>query len=390
MPKKAKKKIRIFVDGEVLVLSHFSGIGHYTAALLKAVDELLFEEEFSHISLEIGVPWRMRRTIGKFGYQNFAIRKMITSPRISNGLKKKHRLPPIDLLFGKKTYVFPNYSSWPTLNSKSIPIIYDASFILYPEHSDDENCKFLTTQTQLSADRSERVITISQNSKREIQQYFGKPSSKIDVVYPVLDTDKFYRRSTDEIANIKAKFGIFGDYILYVGNLEPRKNLVTLLKAYRELDPALQKKYSLLLIGAKGWKDEEITSLIIGMRKENIRVIQPTDYVDDVDLPALFSGATIFTYVSVYEGFGIPPTEAMACGTPAISTFNSSLPEAVGDAAMHVDAYDVSQITNAMEKLLTDEKLRASYVEKGYDHIRKFNTREIAVNFIRSIEDANK
>lgn len=387
---KAKKKIRIFVDGEVLVLSHFSGIGHFTAALLKAVDELLFEEEFSHISLEIGVPWRMRRKIGRFDFQNFSIRKMVTSPRISNGLKKKHRLPPIDLLFGNKTYIFPNYSSWPTLFSKSIPIIYDASFILFPEHSDDENCKFLTTQTQLSADRSERIITISENSKREIVQYFNKPQSKIDVVYPVLDTDKFYRRSAEEIANVKAKFGVFGDYILYVGNLEPRKNLVTLLKAYRELEPKLQKQYSLLLIGAKGWKDDEITSLIIGMRKENIHVIQPTDYVDDVDLPALFSGATVFTYVSVYEGFGIPPTEAMACGTPAISSYNSSLPEAVGDSALHVDANDVSQITSAIEKLLTDEELRDKYVKKGYEHIRKFNTREIALNFIRSIEDANK
>jgi len=390
MPRNTKKKIRIFIDGEVLVLSHFSGIGHYTAALLKAVDDLLFEEDFSHISLEIGVPWRMRRNIGRFGYQNFSIRKMITSPRISNGLKKKRRLPPIDLLFGKKTYVFPNYSSWPTLFSKSIPIIYDASFILYPEHSDDENCKFLTTQTQLSADRSERVITISENSKREIHQYFGKSSNKIDVIYPVLDTDKFYRRSPEEISNVKAKFGIFGDYILYVGNLEPRKNLVTLLKAYKELDQKLQKKYSLLLIGAKGWKDAEITSLIIDMRKRDMRVIQPTDYVDDIDLPALFSGATLFTYVSVYEGFGIPPTEAMACGTPSISTYNSSLPEAVGDAAMRVEAHDVEKITESMEVLLTDEKLRAVYVEKGYEHIKKFNIREIALNFIRSIEDANK
>lgn len=388
--RKKKKSLKVFVDGEVLVLSHFSGIGHYTAALLQAVDELLFEEEFSDIRIEVGVPWRMIDNVHRFDFQNISIRKMPTTPRISNGLKRKGLIPFIDLLFGKKVYVFPNYSGWPTLFSKSVPVIYDSSFILFPEHSDDHNREFLTKQTKISAYRSSRIITISENSKKEIEHYYGVQKNRVDIIYPILDTDKFYRRSNDEIAYIKAKYGIFGEYILYVGNLEPRKNLVTLLKAYKNLDPKLQKKYSLLLIGAKGWKDKEITSLIMDMRMANIHVIQPTDYVQDKDLPALYSGATVFTYVSVYEGFGIPPTEAMACGTPTISTYNSSLPEAVGEAALHVDAHDISQITHAMERLLTNDELRKQYVEKGYKHIEKFDTRMTALSFIRSIEDANK
>ena len=153
MRKKPHKKIKVFIDGEVLVLSHFSGIGHYTAALLQAVDELLYEEEYSHYLIEIGVPWRMRHNLGRFAFQNIAVRKMFTTPRISNALKRRWFQPPLDIFYGKKVYIYPNYSGWPLLFSKSIPIIYDASFILFPEHSDDNNRIFLTHQTQVSANR---------------------------------------------------------------------------------------------------------------------------------------------------------------------------------------------------------------------------------------------
>jgi len=386
MPKKSKKKLRVFIDGTVLVIPHFSGIGHYVAALLKEVDSLLFEEEFAHISIEIGVPFRLRHNIGRFGFENFAIRKMYVTDRITNGLKKRNLTPPLDLFYGRKLYLFPNYSGWRLLFSKSIPFIYDASFILFPHFSDDNNRIFLTLQTQLSADRSSRIVAISQNAKNEIVEYFSTDDKKIDVIYPILDTNKFYRRSDNEVANVKAKYGIFGDYIVFVGNLEPRKNLVSLLKAYDDLDPKLQKKFSLLLIGAKGWKDEEITDLILDMRKRGVRVIQPIEYVHDNDLPALLTGATALCYVSVYEGFGIPPTEAMACGTPCISAFNSSLPEAVGEAALTVEALDIAGITKAIEKILTDEKLRARLIDAGYKQIEKFNSRDIAVQFLRSLE----
>lgn len=390
MPKKSKKKLRVFVDGYVLVIPHFSGIGHYVAALLKEVDGLLYEEEFSHISIEIGVPYRLRHNIGRFEFENFAIRKMYIGDRIANGLKKRNITPPLDIFFGKKLYVFPNYSSWRLLFSKSVPFIYDVSFILFPQFSDDNNRIFLTHQVQLSADRSSRIIAISENAKTEIVEHFSADENKVDVIYPILDTNKFYRRSEDEVANVKARYGIFGDYIVFVGNLEPRKNLVSLLRAYNNLDPKMQKKYSLLLIGAKGWKDEEITELIIDMRKRDIRVVQPIEYVHDNDLPALITGATALTYVSVYEGFGIPPTEAMACGTPSISTYNSSLPEAVGDASLIVEALDVPGITQAIENILTNEPLREKLIQSGHEQIKKFNTRDIAVKFLRSLEEANK
>lgn len=387
---KQKNTIPVFVDGEVLVLDHFSGIGHYTAALLGAVDELLSTDEFAHFDITIGLPRKLQSRVARFGYKNFKYATMPFSPRVANELKRRSLIPPIDLFFGKKTYVFPHFTTWPTLRSPQMPVIYDLSFVHFPEHSAEKNQQFLESQTAISARRAERIITISNNSKEEIVEHYGVDDSKVDIIVPVLDRSRFYPRSENEIRHIRAKYGIFDDYILFVGNIEPRKNLVSLLKAYKELAPSLQDKYALLLVGAKGWKDGEIRDLIETLRAEGKKVIQPSDYVVDEDLPALYCGATVFAYVSVYEGYGIPPTEAMACGTPVVCTDNSSLPEAAEDAALLVDAHDIGQITDALERFLTDEGLRQLYTEKGYARVDRLNTRNCAVTFLQSVEQAHQ
>jgi alpha-1,3-rhamnosyl/mannosyltransferase len=382
-----KKRVKIFIDGEVLVHAHFSGIGHYTADLLHAIDKLLYENEYSKFSVTIGVPFRVKHKLIKYGFENIGVRGIPFLARTINGFKKRGLLPPIDLLFGKQIYIFPNYSSWPTFRSKSMPIIYDLSFVYHGEFVEPQNRTFLVEQVQLSAKRAKRIITISRNSEKEIVEYYKCHPQHIVIAYPAADINKFYRRSKEEIIDVKARYGIFDNYILFVGNIEPRKNLITLLKAYRQLDPELQKKYSLLLIGAKGWLDNEINREIVSMRKEGLRVIQPVDYVVDEDLPALYSGAKAFVYVSRYEGFGIPPIEAMACGTPVIASNNSSLPEAVGDAAITVDAMDDKQLTNSLEKLLTSKKLAEELVGKGYDQVMKFDWVESARNVLKAAEE---
>ncbi len=381
----SNKTIKAFIDGEVLVLDHFSGIGHYTAAVLKEVDNLLETNEFSNLKVELGLPRKLRKRVNKFDFKNFTYRSIPFSPRISNGLKKRGWIPAIDLLFGKKVYVFTHFSSWPTLFSPQIPIIYDLSFVHFPQYSAEKNQQFLVQQTELSAKRASRIITISENSKSEISDHYHISMDNIDVVVPVLDINKFKPQSKSSINKVWAKYGIFDDYILFVGNIEPRKNLVSLLKAYRKLPKKIQDKYALLLVGAKGWKDEEIHGLIHDMKGEGLRIIQPQSYVNDEDLPALLSGASAFAYVSIYEGYGIPPTEAMACGTAVVSSNNSSLPEAVEDAAIMVDAKNVKEITSALEKILSDEKINKSLVEKGYKRVSRLNANKSARIFLDSI-----
>ncbi len=378
-------QIKVFIEGEVLVLDHFSGIGHYTAALLKEVDELLETDEYSHLQIEIGLPRMLAKRIKRFGYKNFKYRNMWVSPRISNTLKRYNLAPPLDMIYGKKVYVFPHFSSWPTKSSPQIPIIYDLSFEHFPEYSSDENRRFLSAQTKLSAKRATRIVTISNNSKREISEYYGVPPEMIDVVVPVLDKERFKPQSLSATRKVRAKYAIFDEYILFVGNIEPRKNLVTLLKAYRKLPKDLQDRYALLLVGAKGWKDGEIHDLISEMREEGIKVLQPSGYVSDEDLPALYSAAKAFAYVSIYEGYGIPPTEAMACLTPVISSNNSSLPEAVEDAAIMVNALDEDKIAKAIEDILTDENLAENLIEKGRARVGRLDARGSAITFLNSI-----
>jgi alpha-1,3-rhamnosyl/mannosyltransferase len=386
--KNHKKKIKIFFDAEVIVFSHFSGIGHYTLSLLKAIDDLLQYDEYSHLKITLGVPRHDKHKLTKYEFKNFAIKLMPLSTHKINGLKRRHILPPIDLLFGKQIYVFPNYSSWPTIFfSKSIPIIYDLSFIKYPQFGDSKNMEFLVDQVDLSVKRADRIITISTNSKNEIHEQYKFDNDKIDIIFPIIDNKLFYKRSNLEIRQIKAKYGIFDDYILFVGNLEPRKNLITLLAAYEILPEKIQKKYALLLIGAKGWKDNGINTKIQSMRMNGLRVIQPVDYVVDSDLPALNSSASSFAYVSIYEGFGIPPVEAMSCGVPVVVSDNSSLPEACGNAAKYINANNQNEIAKAIEQSLINNN---KFLQEGYDQALKFNAQSSARAFLDTIEKVSQ
>lgn len=365
---KSLKNINVFIDGDVLCIDHFSGIGHYTASLLSAIDSLLEKPEYQHINITVGAPWKTANKLYRFGYKNFKFKRIPISHRIANGLKKRGLIPPIDLFFGKQIYIFPNYSSWPTIFSPSIPIIYDLSFVLHPEFSEDRNREFLVKQAILSSTRAQKIITISKNSKSEISKYYGVDKNDIEIIYPIIDSMKFYKRSPIEIKTVRAKYGIFDKYVLFVGNIEPRKNLTGLLKAYALLDSSTLKDYSLLLVGAKGWKDDEIHELIKDLRKKGLKIIQPNSWVTDEDMPAIISGACAFVYVSKYEGFGIPPVEAMFCGTPVISSDNSSLPEAVGNCAIMVNADDIDEIKNALGKILNDSTVQSNYIKKGFEH----------------------
>jgi glycosyltransferase involved in cell wall biosynthesis len=364
----SKAKIKVFIDADVLCIDHFSGIGHYTAMLLGAVDDLLCSPEYKNIQITLGGPWRTYHLLNRFGYKNFRIKRMSISHRVSNGLKARGLLPPIDLFFGKQIYVFPNYSSWPTIKSPSVPIIYDLSFVLHPEFSEDRNRAFLVKQALQSAKRSSKIITISKNSKAEISLHYKVDEKNIDIIYPIIKSSHFYQRSHSEINHVRAKYGIYDKYVLFVGNIEPRKNLTGLLKAYSMLNKKDLEKYALLLVGAKGWKDDEIHNQIKGLRDKGLKIIQPTGWVTDEDMPAIISGAVAFVYVSKYEGFGIPPVEAMFCGTPVITSDNSSLPEAVGRAAIQVNADNSEEIKNALARLLKDSTLRSEQIKLGLEH----------------------
>ncbi|MEO6760873.1 MAG: glycosyltransferase family 1 protein [Candidatus Saccharimonadales bacterium] len=364
-------KLKLFVDADVLVTPHFSGIGHYTLELLRALDQLL--ENRNDVTVELGVWFKDVRKLRSYGFRNFKIRRSLIPLRASNWLKNHNLQMPYDLLFGKRVYLFPNYSSWPTWFSKSITVIYDLSFEYFPQYVEPHNQAFLSSQVKKSAARSAKIITISSNSQEEIHEFYGTSLKDIPIIYPGIDQSELFRWPEEAIEQVKVLYGITGKYILFVGNIEPRKNLRGLLLAYERLSKKIRNEYSLLLVGARGWLDNEILEIIERLRNDGNHIQQPNNYVKDADRAALFSGASLFVYPSLYEGFGIPPVEAMACGVPTITSNNSSLPEAVGDAAVTVDANSVKDLTKAITTVLNDPKLQRDMIQKGFTQADKFS-----------------
>jgi glycosyltransferase involved in cell wall biosynthesis len=383
-----KKCIRIVVDGEVLVTPHFSGIGHYTLELLRAIDELL--DENPHVSVNIFVYFKRLSQARAYKFRNIRLIPSPFSLRISNALKIRGKQPALDLFFGKGIYLFPNFTSWPLLRSQSVPVIYDLSYEKYPQFAEPRNQAFLSTQVKLAAKRADYVATISENSKREICEYYHLPEEKVGVFYPAVDQRKFFRRPASEVERVKNEYGIEGSYILFVGNIEPRKNLKNILLAYEELPEKIRKQYSLLLIGAKGWQDDEIFDIIERLKLQGDIIQLPSKYVRDDDLPAFYSGASVFVYPSMYEGFGMPPLEALACGAPVISANNSSLPESVGKAGLLVDALSPSAISNAVSTILGDDKLRERLIQDGFRQVDTFSWSHAARQLLESLQGLQK
>ncbi len=376
-------KTRIIIDGEVLVAPHFSGVGNYTLELTRALDREI--DNHKSIKAYIFVYFKQYKKMKSYGFKNIKVIPSPFSQRISNGLKKHDVWLPLDLFFGKGTYIFPNFSSWPLMLSKSIPVIYDISFEKYPQYAEPRNQQFLSRQVHESVNRATSIATISENARQEIAEFYKCPIDMIEVYYPAVDITHYYRRDPVEISSVQKKYGLPSKYLLFVGNIEPRKNLISLLNAYEKLPEALQRNYPLVLVGAKGWQDSEILTTIERLQSKNLSVVFPSKYVDYEDLPAVYSGADVFVYPSIYEGFGIPPVEAMACGTPVVCADNSSLPEAVGDAAILVDANSVANIAQGIERLLSDNLLKRDLVDKGHLQVKKFSWEKSAKKLLDTI-----
>jgi glycosyltransferase involved in cell wall biosynthesis len=372
---------RIYIEGRALVADHFSGVGHYVLGITKALDEYIGSVAHTELQLKnreryknfLCVPSRQKSRLGKFSFLNLRAVSFPIPPRFIDKLLYYNIIPPPDLWFGQGVYLFTNFSRFPLLRAKSATIIYDITFEAVPQFVDANNRKFLSAMVKKSVQKSDVIITISEHAKSEIVNFYKVPASKIVIAYPGVDRSVYYKRSEREVAAIQYQYGLPKNYVLFVGNIEPRKNIGGLIDAYVKLPLELCKKHPLILIGASGWLTEEIFEKIESAQKKGYPIVRPKEYVTDKDMPAVYSGASLLVYPSHYEGFGIPPVEAMACGVPVISADNSSLPEAVGDAALLVKSSDTSSITNAMSKLLSQASLRNELIKKGYEQVKKFS-----------------
>jgi glycosyltransferase involved in cell wall biosynthesis len=228
----------------------------------------------------------------------------------------------------------------------------------------------------LSAKRADKIITGSENSKKDIVNILGIPEEKIKVIYIGVDEEYKIINDQSKLNFVKAKYSISKKFILHVGSMNPRKNIPRLIEAYGKLPMQLLKEYRLVLVGEKGWRSNEILAKIEQLGLKNSVIF--TGLVEDDDLPLLMNEASLLAFPSLYEGFGIPPLEAMACGVPVVASNASSIPEVVGDAALLFDPYNVEEMTALICEVLTDEELRDDLVKRGFEHMKHFSWEKAA------------
>lgn len=249
----------------------------------------------------------------------------------------------------------------------SIVTVYDLSFIYYPDRYPMFQRLYLSSQTRRSCRSARHVVTISESSRQDVHRLFAIPLENISVIYPGVDA-QFVPRPAGEIENFRTAHNLPARFVLHVGTLQPRKSIPTLIKAFARLEDS---RIELMLVGGRGWAFEEIFAQVKNLGLEDR--VRFTGYVPDDELPLWYNAASVLVFPSVYEGFGLPVTEAMACGTPVVAANTSAIPESAGAAARLFKAQDPSALCEHIATVLDDPDLRAKMRMQGLEQSRQFS-----------------
>lgn len=280
---------------------------------------------------------------------------------------------PYFVFFGKKADVslFFNFIVPPGVKGKKVAVIHDMAYMSCPETVRGKTKRILKASMRKSCERADKIITISEFSKTEILKYLPVEAGKIEVVPWGVNFGIYHNRySHDEIKGTTKKYFEEEEYIFYLGTIEPRKNLERLIRAYSILCERDKNIPVLVLAGQKGWYYDEIFHSVEELHLEE--KVKFLGYVPEEDAPLLLGGAKLFVFPSLYEGFGLPPLEAMACGVPVVTSNAASLPEVTYDAAVLVDPLSIESIANGMGMVLRDDQLKGKLIEKGINRAKEF------------------
>lgn len=371
--------MKIGIDIRCLMEKQYSGISEYTYNLVSNLFKIDSRNQyflFYNSSKKSKVP--------EFNYPNVTDKGFNYPNKIFNLSLRLLKVAEIDKLIGgvdvflTPSFLFSNLSG----DCKKILIVHDLSFEIYPE--------FFTAKKKIwhsliapkkLCQNSDVIIAISENTKNDIIKFYQIPPEKIKVVYNGVNDLFFKPIAESEKARVKNKFKLPNDYIFYLGNLEPRKNVESLILAFEKVT---NQSVHLVIAGSPAWKYQKIYQL---WQKSPVKDrIKFLGYVDSSDRPALYGLAKLFVYPSIYEGFGLPPLEAMACGTPVISGFNSALVESVGNAGLLIDQNNFNELATVINQFLADERLKNLLKERGFVQAKKFNWRSAAEQILKIIE----
>jgi len=352
--------VKVAIDARKL---HDFGIGTYIRNLLRHLARIDRENEYVLLcqAADLGVA----EPLGP----NF---RTVLEPSANYSLREQFHVPWV--LMREKPDVFhaPHYVLPVGVRCRSVVTIHDCIHLMFPQYLPNRAAYAYARAAMWSAARhSARILTVSEASKRDILRFFGVPPDKISVVYNAIDERFWVEPSAETVANVRERFQLDHGFVLYAGTIKPHKNLVRLIEAFAALRRDAFEDLKLLIIGDEISKLPALRRAVHSHKlHKHVRFL---GFVPDDTLAVLYRLAGVFVFPSLYEGFGLPPLEAMASGTPVVTSNISSLPEVVGDAALLVDPYDVSSIVNGVRRVLTDPALATDLRKKGLLRAREFS-----------------
>ncbi len=353
------------------------GVGTYAANLLKYLLKIDKNNEYNAYSFFYNCfppDWKNKKIInefrryGKINFSQINLPISILYGKWSNASieKREKLLGSVDIIHST-AYMIPEL-----FNARLVVTVHDLSFLIFPEYHTKENYELVLRNLIYLNSRPDMVVCDSLQTKKDVIKYFHVPEEKLTVIY--LGVDNIFKEEIDLNfrKRVLEKYGLTDKYLLCVASIEPRKNFLRIINAFSEfIKKEEYKRYSLICVGGRGWKNTEIYSQVKkGGLKNKIKFL---GFVQESELAVIYKQAEIFLYPSLYEGFGLPVLEAMACQTPVITSNISSLPEIAGNAAIMVNPCSEKQIYEVIIYLVGDENKRKQLINMGLENIKKFS-----------------
>ena len=361
----------IGIDAKTIGQKQKTGVENYTEQLLRYLAKIDSKNEYWLYS---------PKRIPKLGpnFKNKIVDFPFAWTQVGLSLEFSKSSPAPDLFFSP-AHSLPLYCPM-----RSVVTIHDVAFLDFPKYFTPKDLFRLKMVTRQAVKKADKIIAVSKSTKKDIVKYYQVPAKKVEVIYSAYDKKLFKPTKKTEIVRVLKKYKIKEPYLIYVGTLQKRKNIPRLISAFAYLKKKYQIPHQLVIVGKKGWLYDEIFQKVRegGLRREVIF----TGFAKNSDLPGLLSGVDVFVLPSLYEGFGLPILEAMACGTPVVASKVSSLPELVEDNGVLVNPESVSSIAKGIYKIISNPKLKKQLSKKGLEGVKEFSWKKCAQKTLKALE----
>ncbi len=375
--------MKIGIDIRTLMDIEYSGIPEYTLNLINTILRLDKKNEYK---LFYNSGKDISNRMPKFENENAEIIKTNYPNKLFNNIMQRILCRPnIDQLLGVDQFFMPNIGFISlSKKCKKIITIHDLSFLRFPEFfSLKRNLWHKIINVKKIINEFDKIIAVSENTKNDLIDLCDVDPKKIKAIHHGVGGEyRVIESNNQKLSEVKNKYFLPNNFILYLGTLEPRKNVEGIIQAYcrlREENRNLEN-FKLVIAGGRGWKYKNIFQIWNKAKYKNDIIF--LGYVDGADKACLYNSASLFVYPSFYEGFGLQLLEAMACGVPVVCGFSSSLPEIAGGAAVMVDPYNIVHIADAMKQILTDDELKNDLIKKGLAQAKRFSWEKTAKEYL--------